>query len=104
MKTQKEVEEMLDKLARDFCRETPRMKEESGVVFFDRLKNLLANIHQIRQSDREAMVEMCNSKKKKVIVNMLQEDEIYNERGMDGVKGYNQALTDILSELNKLMI
>lgn len=33
--------------------------------------------------------------KKKVIVNMLQDDELYNERGMDGVKGFNQALSQI---------
>lgn len=40
----------------------------------------------------EEIKREIKSKSKKVIPNMLQEDELYNERGMDGVKGYNQAL------------
>ena len=47
----------------------------------------------------ESVVGMMEGTKKKVIVNMLQDDEIFQERGMDGVKGFNQALQDTLIEL-----
>jgi hypothetical protein len=49
------------------------------------------------------IVEMVESGNKKVIVNMLQDDGVFNERGMDGVKGYNQALDTISSKLKELI-
>jgi len=39
-------------------------------------------------------------KTKKVIPNMLQDDALFQERGMDGIKGYNQCIADIKSKLN----
>lgn len=46
--------------------------------------------------------EWIGEERKKVIPNMLQEDKVFDEHGMDGVKGYNQALTDLKSRIPEL--
>ena len=40
----------------------------------------------------EAEVERLKALRKKTIPNMLQDDELYNLSGIDGVDGYNQAI------------
>jgi hypothetical protein len=47
----------------------------------------------------DAVIESRKKKKKKTIVNMLQDDEMFNERGMDGVKAWNDAQDDTIKEL-----
>jgi hypothetical protein len=49
--------------------------------------------------DIENIIKKNLPEKKKVIANMLQDDELYNEKGMDGVKGFNQALSQIDTSL-----
>ncbi len=49
-----------------------------------------------------ALIEREEKEKKKVIPNMLQDDELYQERGMDGIKAHNQAKTDTINHLKSL--
>lgn len=48
-------------------------------------------------------VQEIEKEKKKVIPNMLQDDEVYNERGMDGVKGFNSGLDKAKSIISGVM-
>ena len=53
----KEIEEKAEHIAREFCRNTPRIKKESGVEFYERLNatifNLLTTHHQELHKARE---------------------------------------------------
>lgn len=51
----------------------------------------------------QKIIEMVERENKKVIVNMLQDDEVFQDKGMDGVKGFNQALSTITSKLSELI-
>jgi len=41
-------------------------------------------------------------KKKPTILNMLQDDELFNKSGIDGITGYNQALADLRTKAPEL--
>lgn len=46
-------EEQAEKYAREFCRKTPRIKQESGVVFYERLNATIFNILTTKDQERE---------------------------------------------------
>ncbi len=60
--------------------------------------------HQIRIYNAviDAVIESREKAKKKTIVNMLQDDEMFNKRGMDGVKAWNEAIDDTIKELQAI--
>lgn len=51
------------------------------------------------QAGLDMVLKEIEVMKKKKIVNMLQDDEIFNENGMDGVIGFNQALSSLKEKI-----
>ena len=51
------------------------------------------------QAGLDMVLKEIEGMKKKKIVNMLQDDEIFNENGMDGVIGFNQALSSLKEKI-----
>jgi len=62
MSTNKEVmsvEAVAETVAREFCRKTPRIKQESGVEFYERLNATIFNlVESERTAQREAMAQI----------------------------------------------
>ena len=58
--TREGIEEKAERIAREFCRNTPRIKKESGVEFYERLNatifNLLTTHYQELQKARAEML------------------------------------------------
>lgn len=51
-----------------------------------------------------SIIESNNKMKKKTIPNMLQDDNIFKKRGIDGVRGYNKAIEDINTLLKEAIV
>ena len=94
---EKRFEERFVKMATDW-------RENNGWTV-DYVNSRASNIKEFIESYTkdllQSVVEMAGGMKKKTIENMLQEDELFNEKGIDGVRGYNQALSDIITNIQK---
>lgn len=67
---------------------------------YEDLDNITTLAFEAGKAEAIAMVlKEIGTLKKKPITNMLQEDEVFLERGMDGVKGFNLALDTLKTKL-----
>lgn len=100
MKTQKEIEEMFDeRFGFGLYTRYATQENESKLDYIDSQEDVKSFISQIRQSDREAMVEMVKDFEiQKDRCDLFEKGECVICSTKDGKQ---QVLTDILSELNK---
>lgn len=87
--------ERFDELVRDITKVGFMAKSEArqrlGVIISQE-KSLLLD---------QAIEELAIARKP-FIENMLQDDEVFEEHGIDGVKGFNQALSQAMDKLKEL--
>jgi len=69
-------------------------EQEYTILDRDEIVNYWLSVLSQQLSKQKEEIEKL---KKKTIPNMLQEDKIFQEKGMDGVKGFNQVIDTVLS-------
>lgn len=78
--------------AREFCRNTPRLKEESGVAFYERVLALIARVREETLAEIEARMPKARNASKGQM-----EPEDYYENS-----GYNSCLLSMLSHIKSI--
>ena len=63
-------------------------------------EDVFVEVENTRKETLAMVMREIGKLKKKPIVNMLQDDEVFDERGMDGVKGFNDALSTLKEKLS----